>query len=198
MLHPQYPEARSNMASLLRLARHPNIPLKSLEWADPRCLQSLPTIPEVTLKSYIYLNVIAGLPSERWRSLQLDPYSLRVVHAVRGFSNTNANHLLHWEFWRDAFIYDNNLSAMNGRGDRWWRYQGHIDWFADVAKLKVYLSLCLETLVRYDCFTGEAGMDINWVDCIMEQTCLPFHKEIDSGTESDRHVYRAYITDDKP
>ena len=82
LMDPQGPDARLNLVGLLRLARHSDVPVENLEFYGQACQHGFSAILDVTLKAYIYLNVISCLPSEQWQNLQLDPGNLDLVRTV--------------------------------------------------------------------------------------------------------------------
>ena len=176
LLDPRGLDAHENMSTLLRMARHPEIPFQDLHSCGQNCQHGIAAIPDATLPAYVYLNVIGCLPEAQWEKIQTGRWNLRYVNDILRSSDFDAQQIPHRRFWSDSCRWDAMEQKSASIRNLW--YLGHIDCFADMKKLTDYLSMCFEMLVRYDCVMREAGMDIDWVQLIIEGTPLPFDKKI--------------------
>ena len=133
------------------------------------------------------MNVIGCLSAEHWQNVQTWHSNMRVVRALMDHCDFDAQQIPHRRFWGHSCHWGTNgdlLAVINGS----W-YFGHIDWFADMKKLTNYLSMCFDMLVRYDCVMKEAGVEIDWVQLIIEWTPLPFNKKL-VCTQPETSLYK--------
>ena len=191
LLDPQGLDAQKNMMNLLRLARRPEINFRGLDHCGQNCEHGVSAIAEITLQTYIYLNVVGCLPAEQRQNIQMWECNSKVVLATMSSRDYSSQQILHHRFWSHSCCWDENDRHLTRM--RKVPYYGHIDWFADMSKLKDYLSVCFEMLVRYDCVMKEAGLDVDWVQLIIDWTPLPFDKKL--VYTGEEHFFKYQFTD---
>ncbi|KAF9410141.1 hypothetical protein BGZ94_001744 [Podila epigama] len=138
----------NDMSAVLTLARHPLIPIGTLDnihWGHSFGINRL---MDYCLRSYIYLNILAEFPewcqNEAYRKLE----SFQNLEALMTTDCDGDGQMpMHRSFYCD----------INQGGQFVPR-----DIFADMARMKEYLKFCFAVLYRYDMVAKEYGKEVHW------------------------------------
>ncbi|KAG0082483.1 hypothetical protein BGZ93_000229 [Podila epicladia] len=157
----------NNMSAVLRLARHPLIPLgclKSIHWGHSFGISRL---EDYCLLSYVYLNILAEFPewcqNEKYRELNEFQYLEKLMTSTCDGDGQMPMHR--------SFFWDLHEESQGGPSTS----RGRIvistsfvprDIFADMGRMKEYLKHCFAVLYRYDMAVKEWGGEVDWAEAI--------------------------------
>lgn len=149
----------NELASLLRLAQHPEIPIESLHTGD-NYHYGFSLLARDALQSYIVFNVLFCKP-EIWEGgkedyKDMECYKTAVDEVVRGHGGDAAKYP-HLEFFGSPHEYVSYNSHPELP-----KYIQRGDFMVDLDRLRAYVKTCFVLMIRYEVVLRECGIHFNW------------------------------------